>query len=155
MISLESNFLKYSYVWDNFQAPLVMGSRGRLLLFGSAFNLLIGAQYTFLLYFAVLFRSLSSNGCSDSTLIGLFFSFVIACTIFRVLIKRVGMECDKLKMNTASMFFLAEFFCLCFYYNFYRVLFESIPNWSTFMALEFCHLFFEWVNGRARGSILS
>eukprot|EP01036_Dinobryon_divergens_P036160 gene36160-47015_t len=91
------------------KAPLVLGSRKRLWLFD-------------------LFRSLSRNGCSDGTLIGLFFVYVIACTIFRVIIKRMGMECDKLKMNTASMFFLAEFFCLCFYYNFYRVLFESIPN---------------------------
>jgi hypothetical protein len=64
----------------------------------------------------------------------------------------MGMECDKLKMNTASMFFLLEFFCLCFYYNFYRVLFESIPNWPTFLALEACHLFFEWVNYPLRAS---
>ena len=45
------------------------------------------------------------------------------------------MECDKLKMNTTSMFFIAEFFCLLFYYLFYRVLFESIPDWGTFFAL--------------------
>ena len=57
----------------------------------------------------------------------------------------MGMECDKLNMNTTSMFFVGEYLCLMFYYTFYRVLFESIPDWSTFFILVFCHLFFEWV----------
>ena len=134
------------------QVPVVLGSRKRLWLFGSLCSCMLAAQYSFLIFYAGLFRSLSQNGCSDGTLIGLFFVYVIVCTIFRVIIKRTGMECDKLKMNTASMFFLAEFFCLCFYYNFYRGLFESIPNWPTFLALEACHLFFEWVNYPLRAS---
>ena len=142
----------YDHMCARLQTPLVLGSRMRLWLFGSVYNLMIGVHYTFLIYYASLFRSLSRNGCSDGTLIGLFFVYVIVCTAFRVAIKRMGMECDKLKMNTASMFFLAEFFCLCFYYNFYRVLFESIPNWNTFLALESCHLFFEWVNYPLRAS---
>ena len=32
-----------------------------------------------------------------------------------------------------------------YYYIFYRILFESIPNWPTFFVLEFFHLAFEWV----------
>jgi hypothetical protein len=72
---------------------------------------------------------------SDSKLIVLFLLYVIVCTFLRVIIKRLGMECDKLKMNTTSMFFIAEFFCLMYYYLFYRVLFESIPDWGTFFAL--------------------
>ena len=43
------------------------------------------------------------------------------------------------------MFFVGEYLCLMFYYTFYRVLFESIPDWGTFFALEACHLFFEWI----------
>lgn len=134
------------------KVPLVLGSRKRLWFYGSIYSSMIGVHYSFMLYYTSLFRSLSSNGCSDSTLIALFFVYVIGCTILRVIIKRTGMECDKLKMNTTSMFFLAEYFCLCFYYNFYRVIFESIPNWSTFIALESCHLFFEWVNYPLRAS---
>ena len=54
------------------------------------------------------------------------------------------MECDKLKMNPTSIFFLAEYFCLRFYYNFYRVIlrrFRTRPPSSLWS-----HLFFEWVN---------
>eukprot|EP01036_Dinobryon_divergens_P033730 gene33730-43590_t len=84
------------------KAPVVLGSRKRLWLFGSLCSCLLAAQYSFLIFYASLFRSLSQNGCSDGTLIGLFFVYVIVCTIFRVIVKRTGMECDKLKMNTAS-----------------------------------------------------
>jgi hypothetical protein len=132
---------------------MVLGNRKRLWLFGSLFTILIGALHVFLIYFTNFFRSISSGhsgsnkdfGPKSDTLIELFFVYVFVCTVFRAVIKRLGMECDKLKMNTTSMFFVGEFFCLTYYYIFYRILFESIPNWPTFFVLEFCHLLFEWV----------
>ena len=83
-----------------------------------------------------MLAQMSTGGdTSDSTLVALFLVYVVVCLFLRVIIKRLGMECDKLKMNTTSMFFIGELFCLLYYYVFYRVLFESIPNWGTLIAL--------------------
>lgn len=127
--------------------PVVLGNRKRLWLYGSLFTLFLGIHYTFLIYFTNIFRAYSNSGKGvvSGVLVELFFMYVVVCTVLRVFIKRLGMECDKMKMNTTSLFFVAEYFCLMFYYLFYRVLFESIPNWGTFFVLEICHLVFEWI----------
>ena len=132
-----------------FQAPMVVGNRKRLWMVSALFTVFLNLHYTFLIYYTQVFRSYSSNGSAagvvEPTLIKLFAIYVIICTLFRVFLKRLGMECDRMKMNTASLFFVTEFICLMFYYVFYRVLFEAIPNWGTFFVLEICHLAFEWI----------
>ena len=125
------------------QRPVVLGSRKKLWLFSSLFNLVTISYYSFLIYYTEYFRSFSVNEFSN--LVPLFLNYVIIGTVFRVVAKRLGLECDKRKMYTSSMFFMGEYICLMFYYTFYRVLFESIQDWATFFVIELCHLFFEWI----------
>jgi hypothetical protein len=75
----------------------------------------------------------------------LFGLYVIVGTLFRGLLKRLGLLLDRNKIHSASMYFLAEVMCLLFYYTFYRVLFESITSWFLFIAFQLIHLSSEWL----------
>ena len=89
---------------------MVLGNRKRLWQFGSLFTILIGALHVFLIYFTNFFRSQSSGhsgenntnnnfGPASNTLIVLFFVYLFVCSVFRAAIKRLGIECDKLKIT--------------------------------------------------------
>jgi heme exporter protein D len=91
-----------------------------------------------------------------TTQVVLFFFYIIIGTMFRKLLKSLGLYLDRhfsqsiaqSRINshtTVSMFFIGEVLGLMFYYTFYRVLFESIHSVAEFMLFQVLHLGSEWM----------
>ncbi len=100
------------------------------------------SDYVFLIFFTQYFRK---DSLSDYQRIILFGFYICVTTIFRIMLKSLGMYLDRYKNKSCSMFFVGEFLGLMFYYTFYRVLFESIRSVPEFLGLQLLHLVSEWV----------
>jgi hypothetical protein len=123
---------------DTFQSELGRGVAGLV----AAFNVLFNAYYYFLIFFTEYFRD---NAISSYRRVLLFGFYIAVGTVFRTVMKRLGLLIDRGKSQTTSMLFVGEVMCLLFYYTFYRVLFESISLWSEFFFFQAVHLFSEWM----------
>jgi len=125
---------------------------------GAIFIIIFTAQYIFLIYYTSVLSGVAktaSNGTlavEVADLLLLFIVYVLTTTAMRVGMKRVGLEIDRRKMYSISMYFVGEIAGLLFYYTFYRVLFESVTKIELFAALECVHLSIEWVMYVGRGS---
>lgn len=128
---------------------VVFGDRRIQWLKSTTLNILSSLYYYFLEYFTLRFReeSWTSRGR-----FGLFVVYILIGTVFRVVIKRIGLSIDLHKCSTASLYFIGEVMCLLFYYTFYRVLFESLHSWPWFFLTQLAHLGSEWLLYVARGS---
>jgi hypothetical protein len=131
---------------DTFQSELGKGvvfvDRRRQAWLVAAFNVLFNAYYYFLIFFTEYFRD---NAISSYRRVLLFGFYIAVGTVFRTVMKRLGLLIDRGKSQTTSMLFVGEVMCLLFYYTFYRVLFESISSWSEFFIFQAVHLFSEWM----------
>lgn len=114
--------------------------------FGSLYIL----NFQFLIYFTFYFRGHSSSGIGKKTV--LFMIYLFVNTIFRVVLKRIGLAIDRRKRGSLSLFFIGECIGLFFYFTFYRILFESL-NWTDFAVFQSCHLLSEWVLYPLRSSL--
>ena len=108
----------------------------------SLFLIVYSANYIFLIYFTMYFRTIQADTAHR---FGLFFIYIFITSGFRIALKSIGMYLDRYKNKSCSMFFVGEFLGLMFYYIFYRVLFESIHSIPEFLALQTLHLVSEWV----------
>ena len=66
--------------------------------------------------------------------------------------KRLGLQLDRGKIGTCSMFFVAEFMCTLFYFTFYRLLFEQFIGWGLFFGIQAIHFAMEWCMYCVRGT---
>jgi hypothetical protein len=131
-------FRKYC---DHSNPVMVSGAnRVRSWQYSSLFNIIFVIYYFFLIYFTQKFKEYGSN-YSRTVLLCL---FIFIGTMFRYSLKMLGLLIDSSKRYSISMFFLGEALCLLFYYIFYRVLFESIRNWTLFALFQVIHLGSEW-----------
>lgn len=121
-------------------AGTVLVDRRQQWLVAAVFVLLINGYFYFLIFFTNYFRK-----HAGTDLIKLFLVYVLCTTVLRVILKRLGMILDKGKFGTTSLFFIAEFHALTFYYTFYRILFESIDSWGVFLLFQLLHLGSEWI----------
>ena len=71
--------------------------------------------------------------------------YTFACIVFKVLIKRIGLLLDAGKVGGLSIFFLAEFLGVMFYFSFYRMLFEDAVSWELFVGMQLFHFGCEWL----------
>jgi hypothetical protein len=94
-------------------------------------------------FFTYWFRA--NHGRQSGQYVQMFMVFMSITQAVRVALKRVGLSIDKRKNGTASMYFFGEVVVLLHYYTFYRVLFETVPNWSTFFGFQALHLGSEWI----------
>jgi hypothetical protein len=120
-------------------------------IFAAIFNILFVFFLFFLVDFTNTFRG-KSSGRPGRFEIEYFFFFVLGSSLIRTALKRTGLALDRRKMGSVSMFFVAEYMGLLFYYTFYRVLFESINSWQLFFAFQVIHLVSEWIMYPLRGS---
>lgn len=115
-----------------------------LVVFFALFN----GYFAFLEYFAQLFR----KNHSTFFFAGHFIVFVLGSMVIRTILKRTGMRLDANKRGSTSMYFLGEIAGLLYFYTFYRVLFESIHDWSVFFIFQCIHLVSEWIAYPVRAS---
>jgi hypothetical protein len=108
----------------------------------TAFTAVHCGEYTFLCYFTVYFRN---NTHTIRQRIYLVIFYIIAITMFRYILKTIGMYCDRYKHGTISLFFIGEVYGLMYYYTFYRVLFESVRSIPEFIIFQVLHLTSEWI----------
>jgi hypothetical protein len=97
-------------------------------------------------FFLVYFTNFLRNQTKHEVKLFVFFIFFIGISaIAKLLLKRIGLEIDKQKIGSTSIYFVAEFLGLMYYYTFYRLLFESIHSWYIFFSFQALHLCFEWI----------
>ncbi len=101
---------------------------------GGLFLTVYSADYVFLIFFTAYFRS---GTLTDLQRLFLFGFYIFVTTLFRMMLKTLGMYLDRYKNPSCSMFFVGEFLGLMFYfyYTFYCVLFESIRSVPEFLGL--------------------
>lgn len=117
-------------------------NRRWLILRTGIFIIIYSSDYLFLIYFTEYFRE---HAKTNYKRVGLFLVYITVNTVYRTIVKTLGMILDKYKGRSVSMFFLGEVMGLFFYYCFYRVLFESIRSVPEFIAFQLLHLTSEWV----------
>lgn len=120
-------------------------------VFAAIFNILFVFFLIFFVAFTNIFRSQSMGRLRIFEIVYFFF-FIVGSSIIRTALKRTGLALDRRKLGTVSMFFVAEYMGLLFYYTFYRVLFESINSWELFFFFQIIHLLSEWMMYPLRGS---
>ena len=120
-------------------AKRIAGSRWELWMFTTIFSCIVRSYVYAMFYYAEFFRI-----HEEWDQLWLFAVFVIIATFLRVLLKRAGLLLDTRKMGGCSLFFVGEYCALCFYYTYYRVLFESLKEWVVFFTFQVLHLFSEW-----------
>ena len=76
----------------------------------------------------------------------------MSSTICKQAMKVFGLQIDRGKLGTCSMFFVAEFMCTLFYFTFYRMLFEEFVGWEIFVELQVSHFLLEWCIYVIRGT---
>jgi len=96
--------------------------------------------YFIFMFFTFSFRESSKE---DRTL--WFVGFTIGNILCKSGMKTFGMEVDRGKVGTSSMFFIGEFLVTLFYYTFYRMLFEEFVSWPIFILVQIVHIFSEWM----------
>lgn len=112
------------------------------------FFLASNSYFYILMYF--LHRFQHSPNTTDLLLT--FLIFIALASAMRFLLKRAGMSLDRNKVGSISIFFVAEFLGLMFFYTFYRLVFESVDSWSIFLLIQFFHLLWEWISYPLRAS---
>jgi hypothetical protein len=119
------------------QSPILL-FRDRRIQWSIAclFDILLVVFLNFLVTLTYTFRA-KSNSQAGWFEVEYFFFFIAGSTILRTILKRTSLFFDQLKIGSISMFFIAEFIGVTYYY---RVLFNSIRSWS---------LFFFFPNGNA------
>lgn len=132
---------RFQYRRMKLSTGIVFGDRRVQWLYASLFNLLFNGYFYFLALFTNYFRA---HG-RDANVIVLFFYFMLGATVLRGSLKRTALVLDRRKIGSISMFFIAEFMGLMFYYTYYRLLFESITSWYLFFAFQGMHLLSEWL----------
>jgi hypothetical protein len=105
------------------------------------FLLFFNVYFVVLEYFAMFF--LRSSRATEKLV--WFTGFFVVGSVIRVFCKRIGMVLDCGKTGTVSMYFIGEVYTLLFYYSFYRILFESVDDWSVFVIMQLIHVSGEWV----------
>lgn len=147
---------RYYYLSHGISLGIVTGSNlhqyAHLVLFFLCFN----GYFYFLIYFVRIFKNDSDNNANTSTVrLAVHFAlFIAGSSSIRFLLKREGMALDRNKVGSTSIFFIAEFAGLMFFYSFYRLIFESVDSWSVFIVLQVIHLAFEWLTYPLRASKL-
>ena len=81
-----------------------------------------------------------------------FLFFVLSSSLCKQSMKVFGLQIDRGKLGTCSMFFVAEFMCTMFYFTFYRMLFEEFVGWTIFIELQVSHFALEWFVYVIRGT---
>lgn len=76
--------------------------------------------------------------------VGYYTVFVIVNAIFRLAIKRIGLQADANKEGTVSLWVIGEAICLMLYYTAYRTLFTGVKSIKIFFMLEALHFAMEW-----------
>ncbi len=133
-------FWDHDYYLANSKLRRPDANRRYMWLFAVLFVFVCCIDYTFLCYFTNYFRH-----NDNARRIGLFIVYIFVTTIFRFMLKSLGMSCDRKKNVTVSLYFVGEVYGLMFYYTFYRVLFESIKSIPEFAVFQFLHLASEWL----------
>jgi hypothetical protein len=108
-------------------------------------------DYVFLVLFTYRFREMDQT--IESTF-KLFVLYITVTTCFRIVIKFLGLQLDKYRNKTVSLYFIGEVMGLLYYYTFYRVLFESVRSIGEFIVLLSVHLVSEWILYVARSSLI-
>eukprot|EP01039_Chlorochromonas_danica_P003445 gene3446-3774_t len=135
---------RFYYIKHNISLGYVTGGNRRQFAFIALFFFAFNSYYYLLMYFVDLLRKDSDN--TDFFLVAFrFLSFVLGASFFRFLLKRAGLALDRNKIGSTSIFFIAEFAGLMFFYSFYRILFESVDSWGMFASFQAIHLAFEWI----------
>jgi len=132
---------RFQYRRMKLSTGIVFGDRRVQWLYASLFNILFNGFFYFLALFTKYFRE---HGNDDNVIV-LFFFFVLGSTLLRGSLKRTALVLDRRKIGSISMFFIAEFMGLMFYYTYYRLLFESITSWYLFFGFQGVHLLSEWM----------
>jgi hypothetical protein len=115
--------------------------RRALWFYSTCFSFIFCVNYIFLVILTINFRENSNIRLG----VVLFIIFILGTTFLRLLLKTIGSILDSTKKLSISMYFMAEFACLLFYYTFYRVLFRSIDDIFVFIVFQFLHLSSEWI----------
>lgn len=76
---------------------------------------------------------------------GIFVVYTFACILYKIMVKRIGLLLDARKIGGLSMFFLAEFLGVIFYFSYYRMLFEHAVDWRLFAIMQLFHFACEWL----------
>jgi hypothetical protein len=117
-------------------------NRAWMWLACSIFLTVCSCDYLFLIFFTEYFLT---EELTEFQRVALFSFYIGSNTVFRVIMKTLGMYLDRHKNKSCSMFFVGEFTGLMFYYTFYRVLFESVRSVPEFIGLQCLHLLSEWI----------
>lgn len=130
------------YQFRKLKIPLgiVFGDRRAQWFYISLYNCLFNGFFYFLALFTDYF--LSAN---NQNVVVLFFYFIVGASVLRSLLKRTALVLERRKLGSISMYFVAEFMGLMFYYTYYRLLFESISHVWEFVLFQVMHLLSEWM----------
>jgi hypothetical protein len=146
-------FPKFYYQQLHLFPGIFFGSIRYQCFLVACFFFISNAFFFSLYYFTEYFRRKSTMEVSSSFEL-YFILFICISTLARLLMKRLGLELDKQKLGTTSMYFVAEFLGLMYFYTFYRLLFESIKSWGVFFSLQVIHVSIEWICYPLRASSL-
>lgn len=131
--------------YARWECSLCSNVKNRLLqwFWSLSLQIMFNMDYTFLMNFTSYCKTKQSK--SPYHIVALFVIFVLVSNVLRFFAKRIGRAIDNNKEDQLSLFTFAEVLCLFFYYTFYRLLFESIPNFVVFVCIEVIHLSQEWL----------